>query len=117
MKIKIENNFSVDVKECNELEKITGLMFIFRKNKAKALSFSFKETTRMAIHSLFVFFPFLAVWMDEKNRINEIRIVKPFNFLVRPKKNFKTLVEIPLNKEYAEIVASMIDYRRKSQKV
>lgn len=89
----------IDLKKCNCFEKGIGLMFS-RRQKARALLFEFKKPTREAIHSLFVFFDFVAIWLDDKNKILELRVVKPFNFCVRPEKPFIKIVEIPINKNY-----------------
>ena len=106
MKIYLNYNdkkFNLKVKKCNLFEKFSGLMFTHREN-AKALLFDFKKLDRAGIHSCFVFFPFVAVWLDDKNNIIEKKIVKPFNFLVLPKKNFNKLIEIPINDKYKGIV-------------
>ncbi len=79
-----------------------GLMFS-RREKAKILLFKFKKPVRMAIHSLFVFFPFLAVWRDSDGKIMEIRKVMPFSWYVCPQKSFNSFVEIPLSRKYKRI--------------
>lgn len=81
------------------IERIVGLMFS-RRRKSRILLFEFKKPVRIAIHSLFVFFPFLAIWTDEKNNIIEGKIVKPFRFYVCPKKTFLKLIEVPLKEDY-----------------
>ena len=110
MKINLKykkKKFEIDVKVCNWFEKFSGLMFV-RKEKARALLFDFKKPVRQAIHSYFVFFPFVAIWLDDKERIIEVKFVKPFNFFVRPKKDFCKLIEIPVNEEYKRIVKFFI---------
>ena len=84
-------------KRVKGLGMVLGLMF--RTRKTRPLIFEFKKDTRMAIHSLFVFFPFHAVWLDKNNRIIEQRKVKPFTLFVRPKKPFRKLIEIPSMKK------------------
>lgn len=91
------------VKVCNEFEKFKGLMFT-RYEKAKILLFEFKKPARYSIHSLFVFFPFVAIWLDEKNRVIDIKRVGSWKFRVRPKKKFSKLVEIPIHQKYKEII-------------
>ena len=86
--------------------KFLGLMFTRREN-AKALLFDFKKPTRISIHSLFVFFPFLAIWMDNENNILEVKKVFPWNFSISPKKKFSRLVEIPCNSKYKDILKSL----------
>jgi len=73
-----------------------GLMFSRRK-KAKILLFEFKKPVKMAIHSYFVFFPFLAIWLDSKNKVLDLKIVKPFKIGVLPSEKFTRLIEIPLS--------------------
>ncbi len=74
-----------------------------RREKAKTLLFEFKTPTKISIHSLFVFFPFLAIWLDSDGKVVEKRIVNPWNFHIKPKKDFVKLVELPLNKKYSVI--------------
>ena len=93
----------IDVKVCNFFWKIIGLMFT-RRRKAKALLFDFKQLTRGGIHSYFVFFPFIAVWLDDKNKVVDVKLVKPFSPIIKSKKPFFRLVEIPVNKEYKDVV-------------
>ena len=88
-----------DAINCISLQRFSGLMFK-SKEKAEVLLFDFKKPTRQGIHSFFVFFPFIAVWLDEKNKIIEMKKIKPFLFFIRPKKHFSKLLEIPINKKY-----------------
>ena len=76
-----------------------GLMFRFRES-ASALLFEFKKPVRMAIHSFFVFFPFVAIWLDENYNILDIKRVRPFTPRVLPSGKFTKLVEVPINKNY-----------------
>jgi uncharacterized membrane protein (UPF0127 family) len=104
------------VKECNLFEKFSGLMFS-RKEKAKILLFSFKIKQKIAIHSFFVFYPFIAVWLGKKNNIVDIKIVKPFEPFVFPKKLAFKLVEIPINKKNKKFVKFFGDSVGKKQKI
>jgi uncharacterized membrane protein (UPF0127 family) len=109
MKIKVNGEFSeLDVKTCTEFGKVKGLMFTPRKG-ARALLFNFPHEVRLAIHSLFVFFPFFAIWLDDKNRIIDIKRVKPFRLTVLPKKPFYRLIEIPINDRYEKITSVLVD--------
>jgi len=108
MKIKI-NKKVIEIKNpklCNRFERFLGLMFTQRK-KARTLLFDFKKPMKIAIHSYFVFFPFIALWLDDKNEIIELKVVHPFNLLVLPKKSFTKLIEIPINKKYEEIIEAL----------
>ncbi|HLD37630.1 MAG TPA: hypothetical protein VJA86_03515 [Candidatus Nanoarchaeia archaeon] len=91
------------IKKCNVLGKAIGLMFK-RREKASALLFDFAKEGRHAIHSFFVFFPFLAIWLDGNNNISEYKIVHPFISLVLPKASFLRLIEIPLNERYRNVL-------------
>ena len=106
-----KKKIKIDLKTCNYFEKFSGLMFV-RREKAKALLFNFKKPVRIAIHSYFVFFPFVAIWLDKKNKILELKIVKPFTLITCPKKSFYKLVEIPINQNYKDIVKVIVDKRK-----
>src|SRR3989344_2241091 len=88
--------FNFDAKVCGFFGKIFGLMFKSKEN-ASALLFEFKKPTTIRIHSLFVFFPFVAVWLGKKGKVIEIKKVSPFTLSVSPKKSFYKLLEIPIN--------------------
>jgi len=90
--------------ECNFFEKGIGLMFSREKN-AEILAFRFRKKSYLSIHSFFVFFPFIAVWTDDKNRILCWKKIKPFKFYVAPPKSgFFNLIEIPLTKKHSRVV-------------
>jgi uncharacterized membrane protein (UPF0127 family) len=91
---------------CTSLQKISGLMFK-KREKAEALLFEFSKPTKLAIHSYFVFFPFIAVWLDENNKIIEIKKVEPFTFHVKPKKPFTKLLEVPINSRYSRNLSNL----------
>lgn len=95
----------VRVKEAKGLKRFLGLMF--RSKDTENLVFNFKEPTDQAIHSYFVFFPFVALWLDEKNRIMESRMIGTFKENIRPKSKFCRLVEIPLNRKNVEILKEL----------
>lgn len=93
--------------DCGIWRKFSGLMFS-RREKAEILLFSFKRKQKVAIHSFFVFYPFIAVWLDEKNRVVDIKVVKPFTSCVYPEKRALSLVEIPINKKNKKIARFFI---------
>jgi uncharacterized membrane protein (UPF0127 family) len=107
MEIDIHGYKIKNIKKVSPLGKFTGLMFRKREN-ADALLFDFPNPVRLRIHSFFVFFPFLAVWLDDRNRIIEKKIIQPFNFSVRPKKQFNRLIEIPFNKKYKLMLGLLV---------
>ena len=106
-----KKKIKIKVKTCNCFEKFSGLMFA-KREKAKALLFDFKKPARTAIHSYFVFFPFVAMWLDKENKVIELKIVKSFTSPIRPKNSFYKLVEIPINKNYEEIIKIIVDKRK-----
>jgi len=106
-----KKKFEIDLKICKSFERFSGLMFT-KKNKAKALLFDFKKPVRIAIHSYFVFFPFIALWIDDKNKIMEFKIIKPFTLIVQSKKSFYKIIEIPINKKYEKIIKILVDKRK-----
>ncbi len=109
MKIKIKNK-TFEAKKVSEFGKFSGLMFI-RREKAKALIFEFKNPTQLAIHSCFVFFPFIAIWIDEKNKIISSSTIKPFRIGISPKKSFCKLIEIPFNTRYSKILQTLVGWK------
>jgi len=80
-----------------------GLMFS-RRSKAKNLLFSFDKETKMPIHSFFVFYSFLAIWLDSEGKIVSVKKVRPFNFGVSPREKYKFLIEIPLKEDSDEVM-------------
>lgn len=104
-------NFRIKINICNNFEKITGLMFKTKEN-ANALLFDFKKPVNMKIHSIFVFFPFIAIWLDRKNKVIEIKKVKPFKISLNAERPFAKIIEIPINKKYSKIVKLLLSRRR-----
>lgn len=91
------------IKKLNSLEKFIGLM-LCRRRKAYPLLFEFKKPEKIKIHSLFVFFDFIALWLDENNRVIEKKKIKPFRLNVGIKKSFSKLVEIPVNEKNKDVL-------------
>ncbi len=113
-KITFKKNIFIEAEVCNWFKKISGLMFT-KKNKAKSLLFEFGKEKRIPIHSLFVFFDFLAIWSNSFNKIIKMEIIKPFNFKILPKKKFTKLLEIPLNKKYSKTSKKIISIYKKEK--
>ena len=87
---------TLKIKPCkNLLQKATGLMF--RKNSPPLL-FIYNKPTREPIHSFFCK-PFIAIWFN-KNKIIDVKLVNPFNPLIKPKQEFDKLLEIPENNNF-----------------
>ena len=103
MKIIYKNKkIKIPVKKVSALGKITGLMF--KSGKTENLLFVFGEKTKMKIHSFFVFFNFLVLWINDEGKVLEWRVIKPFTLGVSAKKVFSKLIEIPINKKNRKIV-------------
>ncbi len=111
MIIKYDNKkINIPIKKVLFFGKISGLMF---KNKeTKNLLFEFKKETTMKIHSFFVFFPFLAIWTNQKNEVVEFKFVKPFNPVIKSKKPFQKLIEVPLNSKNKKIIDYFVGKRK-----
>jgi uncharacterized membrane protein (UPF0127 family) len=102
-----KEKFEINLKKCEFIQKGFGLMFTSRE-RARALLFEFSKPTKLAITSWFVFFPFVAIWLNEEGRIIQIQKVKPFENSVKPKEKFVKLIEIPVNKKYFRIISSLV---------
>lgn len=98
---------SLQVKEVGLWGKFSGLMF--RPRTTRNLLFNFAPWEIPTIHSFFVFFPFLALWLDKNNNVLERHLVKPFTPAVSPKKSPSKLVEIPLNEKNLKIINFFVD--------
>lgn len=101
MKIKIgSKNIVVEVKKLSSLGMARGLMFR-RREKASALLFEFSKPVSFHLTSLFVFFPFLVLWLDKKNKVIAKKRVNPWvSSISSPIKSYYKILEIPINKKY-----------------
>lgn len=105
IKFKMKNQtFELDAKKASKYSK--GLMFCSRDTKSRM--FSFNKPVDFKITSLFVFFPFVAVWLNKEGKVIEIKRVEPFTFSIKCKERFSKLVEIPVNKSNKEIIELLV---------
>ncbi len=104
----------IDTMPCNYFEMGRGLMFRRKKN-ARALFFDFGKPSREVLHSFFVFFPFIAIWLDQ-NKVVDLKIIKPFRHFFRPNKPFTKIVEIPLNDKYKKQIKLLVGSLKKLRK-
>jgi uncharacterized membrane protein (UPF0127 family) len=96
----------LNVKKCNFFEKVRGLMFRKLEN-APILLFDFSKTLKYSLHSLFVFFPFLILWLDDKNEIIGFKKGEPFRFRIKTNKKFSKIIEIPISKKNKNVVENI----------
>ena len=114
MRVKIDysgKKLELEVKKTGFFSKGIGLMF--RTKDTKNLIFEFNKDVSISIHSFFVFFPFLAVWLSDKNEVIECRIVRPWTFHVKPKSKFTKLIELPFNNRYKSNIQTLVGERFK----
>ena len=101
-------SIEIGLKKVSELGKYAGLMF--KSRNTEILLFEFKR--KLSIHSFFVFFNFLAVWLDEKNKVIEINFVKPFLPSVNSPNKAKKLIEIPFNDDNKNLIKNLVGKER-----
>ena len=114
MNIKIKKGnrkIKLEIKKTGFFRRGTGLMF--RGRNTENLLFEFNRDVRRAITSYFCFFPFFAVWLDSRNNIVEKKIVKPFIFSLRPSKEFRKFIELPINAKNSRKLAFFVGKSRK----
>ncbi len=111
MKLKLNNKY-IEIKDIKKSSGVIGLMFS-RREKAPILLF--EKSKNLAIHSFFVFFPFLCLWLDDKNSVVEFKIVRPFSHYEKTSKDFSKIVEIPINRRHHNIVTFIVGERFKNK--
>lgn len=72
------------------LGKTKGLMF----SRKKTVMFAFDYEQVVPLHTFFVFFPITVLFLDNKKRIVEQTVMKPFSFY-SPLNKAKYVVELP----------------------
>ena len=111
MEIKYKKNrFEINVKKVSTFGKFIGLMF--KSSQTENLLFEFNRSELPTIHSFFVFFDFLAVWLDEENHVVDFDIVKPFRLSIRPRKPSRKLIEIPVNERNRTTIRFFVGKRK-----
>ena len=105
-----QKGIDISVKKVGFFGKLFGLMF--RTQETGNLLFTFRKNSSTSLHSFFVFFNFLVLWLDDKNNVVDMRMVSPFTFSVSTAKNFSKIVEIPSNFKNKEIIR-FFDGKRK----
>lgn len=108
MRIKFRGKeFEIDVRKSSG---VRGLMF-YRRESASALIFNFQSS----LHSFFVFFDFLVLWLDGEGNVLDYLIVKPWTFFVDSSVKYSQIVEIPVNRRYFEVVKFIVGERFKKK--
>lgn len=102
-----KKTLDIPVKSLSPFGKFLGLMF--KSKKSPNLLFQFKKYAKHPIHSFFLSFPFLAVWLNEKNQVLDCKIVHPWKIIIKPKTPFIKLIEIPVNKSNQKIIKFFVD--------
>ena len=73
-----------------------GLMFRSRQDFTLVLELPFESRFNSAIHSMFVFFEFDAVFCNKQKKVVDVRArVKPFSFFIASRAPAKYVVELP----------------------
>lgn len=86
----------------------SGIGLMFRSLNTENLLFSFNKPCRVALTSWFVFFPFVAVWLDSRRNVIESKIIYPFTLSVSPRYASSYLVELPLNRRNSAITRFLV---------
>lgn len=105
MKIKIKNK-EIDVpnvRVVRGLGNLKGLMFS-RMERSNALLFNIKSS----LHSFFVFYDFIVLWLDKDNKVLDIKKVRPFRFYIDSNSNYNKILEIPINRRYNSTVKQIV---------
>lgn len=85
--------------------KAVGLMLSTKEHPP--LLFEFSSPGYWSIHSLLVFYPFVAIWING-SRVVDCKVVKPFTLSVKPEAVFDKLIEIPINEQNKELVEIIV---------
>lgn len=94
-----------NIKKAGNLLKFRGLMFRRKKN-SPILLFDFGK--RVSLHSFFVFFEFIVIWLDDRDNVLEVKKIRPFRPHVISKTEFTKIIEIPVDKKYQEVIKKII---------
>lgn len=102
--------FEADFKKASLINKAVGLMF--KGKNTKNLFFSFPKDKNYSLHSFFVFFDFLILWLDENNNVIDFYSAKPFEFHISSEKRYRKILEIPFNSENKNIIDFFVGKRK-----
>lgn len=85
-----------------------GLGLMFRTRETSNLLFIFDRPSKVAITSWFVFFPFVAVWLDSHYQVTEARLILPFTLSVSPRVPSRYLLELPMRSRNSRITGFLV---------
>jgi uncharacterized membrane protein (UPF0127 family) len=97
----------LNIKKQSFFEIGRGLLF-YSREKAPILMYKSNNPKLDAIHSWFVNFPFLAIWLDKNNNILEIRRIDPWKIHANHDGNWNKLIEVPISKRYDDKIKLLV---------
>ncbi len=118
MQLRVFNRrrqLQIDIKRVGFFTQFIGLMFSRRKTPIRL--FSYSSDRKVPIHSWFVFYDFLIVWLDSKNKIVSWKVVKPFTSLVLPTRVCRAFLEIPLDGKYRKEIDFVVGRRQYTKSI
>ncbi len=89
------------------LPQVRGLMF---RLKPVCILFDFHEEATHPIHSLFVFFPFYAIYISEGKKVLEKARIGPFQWVYRNSKAARYLLETDVKTGESFSVGDEVDF-------
>jgi len=109
--VKLEGKAaSISARKVSFLGKALGLMF--RSRNTSNLLFDFERKSNIGLHSLFVFFPFMVIWLDDKNNVLDWQIAKPFSWHISSQCDFSKIIEVPLNSKNKGVIEFFVGSRK-----
>jgi uncharacterized membrane protein (UPF0127 family) len=94
-------SLDIDFQKVDFFSKFYGLMF--KSKNTNNLLFEFKKDVQTPFTSLFVFFTFLILFLDDKNNVIDFQKVSPFKRLIKSNKKFRNVLEVPFNSKNEHI--------------
>ena len=109
-----KRRLSVNLIETGFFRRGVGLMFRTRNTENLLFDFKFEGNEGRQLTAMFVFFPFVVVWLDKRRRVVDLRRVLPWKPYIHTKKKFSSILEFPENAPNKQIIGFL---RRKIRKV
>jgi len=100
----------VRAKRVGFLGRFRGLMF--KSRYSDNLLFEFENGYKSDLHSFFVFFSFLVLWVDGKDRVVDCMFCRPFMTRISTEKGYNRIVELPLNNRNKGIIDFFVGKRK-----